>query len=116
MKVEQIAEVAHSLNSAICEFYGDFSQVDFKDAEPGIQASAIDGVRSVIANPDVTPEELHDLWCDFKIKEGWTYGPEKDSLKLTHPCLVPYNQLPEHERLKDKIFRAAVLALGQNLE
>lgn len=111
MNVRDIARVAHAMNRAVCEFYGDFSQVDFDDADYGIQQSAIEGVASVIANPDVTPEELHNLWCDFKIKEGWAYGPEKDNLKLTHPCLVPYDQLPEHERLKDTIFRNVVLSL-----
>ena len=106
-----IARVAHALNRAICEFNNDFSQVDFDDADIGIQASALTGVKSVLANPEVTPEELHDLWCDFKVKEGWTYGPVKDAAELKHPCLVPYRQLPEHDRLKDTIFRTVVLAL-----
>lgn len=106
-----IARVAHSLNRVICEFNGDFSQVDFDEADAGIQASILTGVKSVLANPEVTPEELHDLWCDFKIKEGWTYGVEKDATKLTHPCLVPYDMLPEHDRLKDAIFRAIILTL-----
>ena len=111
MNEVEIARVAHALNRAICEFNGDFSQVAFDDAPEMIQNSAITGVKSVIANPEVTPEELHDLWCDFKWKEGWTYGPVKDAAELKHPCLVPYNELPEHDRLKDAIFRTVVLAL-----
>lgn len=109
----QIARVAHALNKAICEFFGDNSQVDFYDAPDLIQNSAITGVKAVLANPDVTSEELHDLWCDFKYKEGWAWGPEKDLVNLTHPCLVPYNDLPEHDRLKDAIFRTVVLELSR---
>ena len=35
--------------------------------------------------------------------EGWTYGPPpKDNEKRTHPLLVPYSELPEEEKDKDR--------------
>lgn len=33
---------------------------------------------------------------------GWRYGPRKDNDAKTHPCLVPYAQLPPDEQDKDR--------------
>jgi len=47
-------------------------------------------------------ENVHETWAANRIKEGWTYGPERnDELKQT-PCLVPYNELPEIEKEYDR--------------
>ncbi|MCS6958407.1 MAG: RyR domain-containing protein, partial [Aquificaceae bacterium] len=40
-------------------------------------------------------EELHNLWMEEKLSQGWTYGPVRDNEKKTHPNLVPYEELPE---------------------
>ncbi len=46
-----------------------------------------------------------------KIKDGWTHGEVKDADAKTHPCLVPFQQLPAHQQKKDKLFKAIVNAL-----
>lgn len=48
-----------------------------------------------------------------KLTAGWVYGPEKqpDANPPTHPCLVPYADLPPVQRVKDGIFRSVVLAM-----
>jgi hypothetical protein len=51
---------------------------------------------------------MHQNWSDFKLKEGWVYGSQKDPVAKTHPCLVPYDQLPPTQRVKDTIFSAIV--------
>ena len=43
-----------------------------------------------------------------KIADGWVYGKIKDAELKTHPCCVPYEQLPVEQRAKDYIFRAIV--------
>jgi hypothetical protein len=42
--------------------------------------------------------------------------PVKDETAKTHPDLVPFDDLPEHERQKDRLFMAIVHALapGEN--
>ena len=61
----------------------------------------------------VLPEELleltellarnvHDVWAIGRIKEGWTYGLERNDVKKIHPCLVPYEELPETEKEYDR--------------
>lgn len=47
-------------------------------------------------------KNVHDVWAESRIREGWTYGPERDDAKKTHPCLVPYEQLPEIEKEYDR--------------
>lgn len=51
---------------------------------------------------DVLAKEVHDTWAAGRIAEGWTYGPERDDILKTHPCLVPYDELPESEKEYDR--------------
>jgi hypothetical protein len=48
-------------------------------------------------------ENTHDLWASQRIAEGWTYGARRDDAQKHHPCLVPYDQLPESEKEYDRI-------------
>lgn len=47
-------------------------------------------------------ENVHDVWAKLRIDEGWTFGNERNDQEKTHPCLVPYNQLPEIEKNYDR--------------
>lgn len=47
-------------------------------------------------------ENVHDVWAVTRINQGWTYGPERDDNSKRHPCLVPYNQLNESEKVYDR--------------
>ena len=47
-------------------------------------------------------ENVHDVWAESRIREGWTYGEHRDDTLKTHPCLVPYQQLPESEKAYDR--------------
>lgn len=45
---------------------------------------------------------VHEVWALNRLKEGWTYGPERDDVAKTHPCLVDYDDLPESEKTYDR--------------
>ena len=47
-------------------------------------------------------ENVHEVWAQGRLSEGWTYGPEKDGIKKQTPCLVPYSDLPEEEKAYDR--------------
>lgn len=47
-------------------------------------------------------KNVHEVWAKNRIKDGWTYGPVRDDAKKEHPCLVPYEELPERERDYDR--------------
>lgn len=54
---------------------------------------------------------VHEVWAEGRIAEGWTYGPERDDTLKTHPCLVPYDDLPESEREYDRSTALSTLRL-----
>ena len=47
-------------------------------------------------------QNVHEVWAEGRIKEGWTYGTVRDDAKKQTPCLVPYDQLPESEKEYDR--------------
>lgn len=65
-------------------------------------------------------EQVHDVWSAGRIAEGWIYGEERNDNNKTHPCLVPYSDLPESEREYDRATALATLklivALGYKIE
>lgn len=47
-------------------------------------------------------KNVHEVWAQGRIKDGWVYGDERNDVLRTHPCLVPYEQLPEEEKDYDR--------------
>lgn len=45
---------------------------------------------------------VHEVWARNRMAEGWTYGPVRDDAAKRHPCLVPYDELPESEKDYDR--------------
>lgn len=112
MNDEQIARVCHATNRAYCQTIGDGSQLPWDQAEEWQRQSAISGVAFALANSDAPASSQHDAWMADKLKDGWTYGPSKSSQDKTHPCIVPYEDLPLEQRLKDYLFKAIVKAFA----
>ena len=51
---------------------------------------------------ELMAENVHDVWAATRIAQGWTYGPERNDADKKHPCLVPYGELPEEEKIYDR--------------
>lgn len=100
--LEDAAVAAYRANKAYCESIGDAEPLPY-DA---IRESLIEGIKGVIAGNG--PEQSHESWLAFKHADGWIYGPVKDLEAKTHPCMVPYDALPEAQRQKDDIFITSV--------
>ena len=47
-------------------------------------------------------------WLMEKKNAGWTYGETKDPVLKTHPCIVPFDQLPVEQQKKDMLFKAII--------
>ena len=111
MNNQSIARVTHEANRAVQVETGDPAVSPHWDDAPQWQRdSATEGVEKALDG--ATPEELHEAWCEFKRNDGWVYGDVKDADAKTHPCLVPYAELPADQRAKDTLFQAVVQALG----
>lgn len=112
MKPELIAQVAHEVNRAYCASIGDTSMPPWPEASDEHKAGYLAGVNMHIANPDRTPEDSHAAWLAEKDAAGWVYGKKKNEDKKTHPCMVPYDELPPEQQAKDYLFRAVVHSLN----
>ena len=63
---------------------------------------------------------VHDVWAAQRIADGWRFGKARDDISKSHPCLVPYDELPETEKTYDRVMveqviKAAV-ALGYRID
>lgn len=47
-------------------------------------------------------KNVHEVWAQSRISQGWAYGPERNDALKHHPCLVPYEDLPEVEKAYDR--------------
>lgn len=65
-------------------------------------------------------ENVHEIWAQGRIAEGWTYGEARDNEKKTTPCMVPYSELPESEKVYDRNTALGtlklIMALGYKIE
>ena len=60
---------------------------------------------------EMLSKNTHEVWAKKRMDEGWIWGTERDDEKKTHPCLVPYDQLPERERDYDRATSMETLKL-----
>jgi hypothetical protein len=79
-----------------------------------LRAAGVAVVPAPLADPTTAPrlsgeqvEELaiaeHERWCRDLIADGWRHGPgPKDPERRLHPSLVPWDELSEEERDKDR--------------
>lgn len=56
-------------------------------------------------------KNVHEVWAQNRIDDGWTYGPVRDDAKKQHPCLVAYEDLPNRERDYDRATSQQTLKL-----
>lgn len=108
-----IAMVAHEVNRAYCQAIGDHSQPEWGRAPLWQKESAIKGVIFHL-DGNHGPEASHENWMREKLADGWQWGPVKDPENKRHPCMVPFNELPRAQQVKDHLFRAVVQVMGRN--
>lgn len=60
-------------------------------------------------------KNVHEVWAQSRMEQGWAYGEVRsDTLKL-HPCLIPYEELSEVEKAYDRDTALGTLKLIHKL-
>ena len=111
MKIALIATIAHGINLAYSASLGDHSHLPWEETPEELKKSIEYGVKMHLENPETTPEQSHESWLAQKEIDGWVYGEVKDLENKTHPCILPYDQLPAEQKTKDYLFKAVVTLL-----
>ena len=71
------------------------------------------GLTLAPTGPAVAPDTLesrmetlaaaeHDGWMAHRAANGWTFGEKRDAAARRHPSMIPYADLPETEKEKDR--------------
>ncbi|MBO4720072.1 MAG: Ryanodine receptor Ryr [Prevotella sp.] len=60
-------------------------------------------------------ENAHDVWAEARIKEGWSYGKERDDVKKHNPDIIPYTALSDSEKEYDRIMAFKTIKLVKKL-
>ena len=47
-------------------------------------------------------KNVHEVWAQTRISQGWSFGEERNDATKKHPCLVPYEELSEEEKTYDR--------------
>ena len=67
-----------------------------------IDTSKVELTASMEALTELLAKNVHEVWSAGRIADGWQWGAQRDDARKLHPCLVPYDQLPESEKEYDR--------------
>jgi len=107
--IEIAARAAHEANRAYCLSMDDRSQSPWNLVGEEKRESCRKGVLGLIAGNG--PRQSHEGWMVERTEAGWVHGEIKDEHAKTHPCLVPYDRLPEPQRRKNDLFVGVACAV-----
>ena len=66
-----------------------------------IDISKISLNNDIVPLKEILAKSTHEVQVASRIAEGWIYGNMRNDMKKQHPCLVPYEVLPESEKEYD---------------
>ena len=60
-------------------------------------------------------KNVHEVWAQSRLEQGWVYGEQRSDELKQHPCLVAYEELPEVEKAYDRDTALGTLKLISKL-
>ena len=76
--------------------------------------------EDILELSELLAKNTHEVWSEGRLREGWVFGAERNDAKKQHPCLVPYEELPESEKEYDRNTAIEtiklIVALGYKIE
>ena len=67
-----------------------------------IDTSGIELPAELMELAETIARNVHDVWAQSRINEGWTYAEQRNDEKRQTPYLVDYDDLSEEEKAYDR--------------
>lgn len=85
-----------------------------------LDTSGVELPEDIIKLSEQLARNTHENWARQRLADGWRYGTERNDARKEHPCLVPYEDLPESEKLYDRTTALetlkAIISLGYQFQ
>lgn len=101
----KIAEQAHAVNNVWTKEVGNETRPEWNTLSQEDKEHYIHAVSNAIDSKLYSPAEAHKQWSTWMLAQGWEHG-EYNRDEKKHPNLIPFEQLPESEKVKDILFIA----------
>jgi hypothetical protein len=112
--LDDVARVVHEALAAYCHVIGE-SPATWAETPANSRQGTHSAIDAIIRGKITTRRELHDRWMGDMLRAGFKYGPRRDAEMKTHPCLLPFDDLPKDQQFKDALFLAIVKAFNEEL-
>ncbi|MBR5716791.1 MAG: Ryanodine receptor Ryr [Bacteroidales bacterium] len=66
-----------------------------------VDTSDVELPAEIMELAEVIARNVHEVWAESRLREGWTYGEVRDDAKRQTPCLVEYDELSDEEKSYD---------------
>jgi len=109
--VNDIARICHEALRAYNKAIGDPDDDPWETAPAKLKESRVKGVENVLDNANYSPKDQHEAWREGKVADGWKYGVVKDRERKMHHCLLPWSDLPVHQKKKGDLFVGIIRSL-----
>ncbi len=67
-----------------------------------ISTSGVELPEALTELTELIAKNVHENWAEGRIAQGWVYGEQRNDVKKTTPCLIPYELLTEEEKAYDR--------------
>ena len=80
-----------------------------------VDISDVELDSSLMGLVEVMAKNVHEVWAETRIKDGWRYGATRNDERREHPCLVAYEELDDSEKEYDRNTALGTLKLIHKL-
>ena len=114
VQIETVAELAHEIIRALAHETDGTVMPPWSEAPEWMQKSSLEMVTAMYKDPSLPASHFHDVWMKQRTDAGWKWGPVRNEETKENPAMVPYTDLPPHQRAKDAALKAMVATIKKH--
>ncbi len=117
MEIASIAKITFdNLHTFSTEVLDDGFSVNWQDSSKLKQDRHIMLTKLALSNEELMPEEIHELWLENKIADGWQFDFNHNRETKTTAHMVAFPDLPSDIKAKTFLFLAQIEVLRNFLD